>query len=133
MNGLASLCLEADYRADMIRLEFEVILDRIVTGPHKLIVERLVELDHEPVPEVAWHTAAVAGSISHDLVFLRNHLHIRTSVECIDHDIRIIGLRESETEISAPLRRSNLRSHVMISQIHAVVIRCDSLGLMREP
>ncbi len=45
----------------------------------------------------------------------------------------IISLREGKAEICTPFRRSDLRSHIILGQIDAVVIRFCRLGLMREP
>ena len=49
--------------------------------------------------EVLWHPAAIPGGITDDFELLfRNHLYIRTFIECIENDISILGSRIRETE-----------------------------------
>ena len=133
VNDLPFLGSESDDRSGMVALNFCFVRENVVLFHAGSKGERFVELDDKVILEVLRHSAAVLGRITDDLVFFRNHLHIRAFVECVDNDISVLGFRIRETEHSGTLRRNEFRSNVVVCEIYLIIIRFGNLRLVREP
>ena len=103
------------------------ILHRYAAG------EWLIEHHHKPVLEVLGYTAAVLGGIAYHLILGGDDFYVRTFIKGINHHVGLISLGEGKLHHGGSLGRSHLGSYIVISQIHAVIIGCGYLGLMREP
>ena len=113
MHLFAFLRGETDSCSHMIGLQLQMFFYRMIVCPDFIERERFVELYHEIVLKVPWNAAAVACRISHDFVFFGDHLHIRTAIKSIYHDIRIFRFGKSEPEISTTFCRSNFRCQII--------------------
>ena len=133
VNDLPFLGSESDDRSGMVALNFCFVRENVVLFHAGSKGKRFVELDDEIILEVLRHSAAVLGRITDDLVFFRNHLHIRAFVECVDNDISVLGFRIRETEHNGTLRRNEFRSNVVVCEIYLIIIRFGNLRLVREP
>ena len=133
MNNLALLRLETDDSADVIRLLLLCALLQSLIGEGSGIGERLVELDHEIVLEILGYTATVLRRIADDLTLFRQHLHVRTLIQSVDHDVGMLVLGEGKTEHCRTLGRCQLRHDVMLGEIYLIIIGFRYLSLVREP
>ena len=130
MYLLSSLGLEADSGSYVIGLQFQMLLHQMIVRPYLVESKRLVKYNHEIVLEVLGHTAAVTGSISHNLVLFGNHLYVRAAVKSVYHHISVLCFREGKAEVCATLCRRNLRCNIVFRQIDTIIIRCGFLCLV---
>ena len=93
-------------------------------------VKVMVELDDKVISEVCWHTTAITSGKAHHLALVRQYLDIATLIERIDNDMSTIGLREGESHQRSTLRRTKFGSHIVVSEIDTIIIRCRLLCLM---
>ena len=89
---------ETDDSSCMVSLLFRAILVQDAVGYGSLISEGLIKFDDEIVLEISRHTSAISGRITDNAVVCLVDFHIRTFVECVNHDIRMFVFGESETE-----------------------------------
>ena len=133
MHNLTFLRLETNDSADVIRLLLLCALLQSLIGEGSGIGERLVELDHEIVLEILGHTTTILRGVADDLTLFRQHLHVRTLIQSVDHDVGMFVLGEGETEHRRTLSRSQLRYDIMLGEIYLIIIGFGYLSLMREP
>ena len=103
------------------------ILHRYVAG------ERFIEHYYKPVSKVLGYTAAVLGGVANHLILGGDDFNVRTFIKGINHHVGLIGFGESKLHHGSSLGRRYLGSYIVIGQIHAVIVRCGYLGLVREP
>ena len=133
MNDLSLTGSETDHGTDMIIRLLLHTLAQASVREGCLISEWLIKLDHEIVLEIIGHATAVLRGITNDLVLLRNDLDGRTLIESVDHDIRMLILRESKAEHRGPVGRRQLRHDVVLRQVYLIIISLRHLSLVREP
>src|SRR5690554_446300 len=113
----------------MVCLGFIGFRERAISdGSCKL--KRLVEHHHEVILEVFGYTTTVAGGISDDSILIGKYFYCRASVKRVHQHESTVRLGESEPEDSRPLGWRDLRSHIIVRQIHAVVIRLRDFCLV---
>ena len=133
MNDFSFLRGESDDCSGMIALNFCFVREDVILFYTGSKGKRLVELDDKIILEVLRHPAAIPGGITDDFVLFRNHLYIRTFIECIENDISILGFRIRETEHNGTLRGYKFRSNVVVCEIHLIIIRFGNFRFVREP
>lgn len=129
MHLLSFLCRKTDGSTYVIGLQFKMRLYQMVVRPYFIKCKRLVELYHKVVPEILRNTATVTCRITYNLIFFRNHLHIRTTVESIYYHISIGRFGESKTEIriNAPSGQSPLSCYTLTDK------HCNNKELLSLP
>ena len=96
-------------------------------------LKRFIKLYDKPVLEILSHAATVANRITRDTLALYINVNMRTLVESIHNNIRLTAFREGELHQHGAVGRSQLRRHVVVSQIDIIIIRCSRLSLVRVP
>ena len=92
--------------------------------------EVVVELDDEIVAEILWNAPAVLYGITGDTPFLSVGDYVCLTVEGINDDVSLPGLREGEAHHGSPLGGCNLSRYIPVGQIDLIIIRCGSLSLV---
>ncbi len=117
----------------MVALHRLTFLHDLAVVQHRCGVgDRGIEHYLEIIAEIVGHAAAVLGGIAHNLVFRRNHLDVRAVVHGVDHHVAFV-VGECEAHCGCTVRRRHFGHHVMVGQVHAVIIWSGRLGLVREP
>jgi hypothetical protein len=93
----------------------------------------VVEFDDEVILEIGRHAAAVAGGVAHYFAFGGQQLHVRAFVQGINDHVGAVGARKGEAETGGPLGGRNFGGHVVVGQVHAVVVGAGLLGFVRKP
>ena len=125
--------LETDYRSDMVGSLFACAFFQGCIRKGRFVSERFVEFDDEIVLEVIGNAAAILGCIADDLVFFRDHLYVRSLIECVHYDVRMFVFGKSEAEHGGTVGRGQFGLHVVLGQIDFVIIRFGDFAFMREP
>ena len=124
---------ESDDGSGMIGSLFCRILLQISILYCCFIGKRLVELNDKIVLEVFGNAAAVTGRVADNLVLFGNDLDVRTFVESIYNNIRVIILRKCETEKYGTFRRCHFGDYIVFCQIYFVVIRGCNFSFVCKP
>ena len=133
MNYFTFFCGKSDDSASVVSFYFRFIRKNIIFGNCGNKCERFVEVNDKVVLEVFRYTATVFCRITDNFVFLRNYFYIRTLIECVYDNIGILGLRICETEHHGTFGRGEFGGHIMIGQIHLIIIRSAHFRFVREP
>src|SRR5258708_25817185 len=124
---------KADNGPYMIGLVFQGVFCQLLPMPGLGNGKRLIEINDEIIFEVIGYSPAVTGSITDDLPLAWHDFYIGSPVECIDHNHGAIRLLKGKAELSSSFRRRNLRGHVCIRQVYAVIVRPGYFCLMGKP
>src|SRR5690606_10960965 len=133
MNLLTPDSLETDDGSGMIFFALPFIRAYDTVSNRGLVSKGLVKANDKIISEIIGYTAAITRCIPDDLIFGRDNLDIRSLIEGVNNDERLIGFGECQPEHGGAFRWDNLRNHVMIREVYLIIIRLGDLRLMRKP
>ena len=133
MNLFTPAGREADDASHMVIFAFQLPGFYLAVGSGSLISERFVKDYNKVVLKVFGYSAVVLGGVTYNLVFFGNYLYVRAVVESIDHYIRFLVLGESKAEQCRTAGGRQFRHHIMVCQVHLVIVRFHHFRLVRKP
>ena len=111
---------ETDDSSGMIGFLFQTAFFQFFISESAFVRERLIELDDKVIFEVLGYSATVTGGIADDFIFFRNYFYVRTLVESIYNNVRMLVFGKSEAEQDCTLRRVCLNPLILL----AVYVYC---------
>ena len=104
-----------------------------ISAPYFCRGKRLIKFHHEVISKIIRYSPAIFSRIAGYRAIFLIYLNKRPVIECIYYDIRLFTFWESKPKISRTFRWSKFCFHIMVSQIHTIIIRLCSLSFMRKP